>query len=89
MNNRHKISVPRLAAAGGGTAAIVFILCWLGTFIAFASPTHGYIALFTPQEVNSTGALLEGTLWSLLFGVLAGALFAVVYNLFTGLERRG
>ena len=89
MDKLHKISVPRLAAAGGVTAAIIFILCRHGTFIAFARPTHAYIALFTRAEVNSTAALMEGSLWSLLFGVLTGALFAVVYNLFTGLERRG
>ena len=88
MENLHKMSVPRLAAAGAVTAAIVFILCWFGTFIAFASPTHAYIALFTRAEANSTAALIEGSLWSLLFGVLTGALFAAVYNLFAGLERR-
>lgn len=86
--NRHRLGVLRLAAAGGAAGAIIFILCWAGTFIPFSSPTHGYIALFTPAEMQSVQALSEGTLWALLFGVLVGAVFAVCYNLFAGLERR-
>jgi hypothetical protein len=65
---------------GGVTAAIVFVLCWIGTFIPFSSPTHAYINLFTSADAGSLYSLYEGTLWSLLFGGLVGALFAAVYN---------
>ena len=76
----HRLSVLRLLITGAVTAAAVFVLCWIGTFIPFSSPTHAYIGVFTNAEVNSGRALAEGSLWSLLFGGLVGALFAVVYN---------
>jgi hypothetical protein len=89
MNSEmHSLGVVRFAATGGVTAAVIFVLCWIGTFVPFSSPTHAYIGLFTPAEMRSVTALAEGTLWSLLFGTLSGALFAAVYNLFTGLDRR-
>jgi hypothetical protein len=82
------IGVLRLAATVGVAAGLIFVLCWLGTFIAFSSPTHAYIGLFTEAETQSVPALIEGSLWSLLFGVLSGGLIATLYNLFAGLDRR-
>ena len=75
-----RISIVRLAVAGGFTAAIAFVLCWLGTFVPFSSPTHAFISLFTAANVSSARALGEGALWSLLFGGLLGGLFGLVYN---------
>ena len=83
-----RIGVLRLAAAGGVAAAIIFVTCWLGTFIPFSSPTHAYISLFTPAPINSLQALGEGSLWSLLFGLFTGAVFAIAYNLMASLDRR-
>jgi hypothetical protein len=87
-NVAHMLSVPRLLVAGGVTASLIFVLCWLGTFIPFSSPTHAYISLFTPAEINSVAALLEGAVWSLLFGALSGGLFALIYNAAAPLTRR-
>lgn len=84
----HKLAVLRLALTGAITAAVVFFLCWLGTFVPFLSPTHAYLALFTPAEIGSGEALTEGLCWSFLFGGLSGAVLAVVYNLLGGLERK-
>lgn len=84
----HALSVPRLATAGGITAAVVFVLCWLGTFVPFSSPTHAYISLFTTADIRSGQALAEGGLWSLLFGALVGAIFALIYNATATLGRR-
>ena len=83
-----KIGVMRLAASGGLAAAVTFVLCWVGTFIPFSSPTHAYIQLFTTAQAGSVDALLEGSLWSLLFGALAGAVFGTVYNFLAGLDGR-
>ena len=69
-------------------AVVIFILCWFGTFLSFASPTHAYIALFTNAERQSLLALIEGSTWSLLFGFFSGALIAALYNLFAPLGRR-
>lgn len=83
-----RVGVARLALTGGVTAGLVFFFCWLGTFVPFTSPTHAYVSLFTPAPMQSVQALGEGTLWSVLFGGFAMALFALVYNLFAGMERR-
>jgi len=83
----HSIGVLRLALTGAITAAFVFLLCWLGTFIPFSSPTHAYIGLFTPAEMSSVAALAQGVCWSFLFGGLSGAVLAAVYNALGPLER--
>ena len=82
-----RLGVLRLALAGAITASLVFVLCWLGTFIPFSSPTHAYIGLFTPADMNSFAALCQGAAWSFLFGGLSGAVFAWVYNVLDSLER--
>lgn len=84
----HTLSIPRLLITGGVTAAIVFVLCWAGTFVPFSSPTHAYIGLFTNADINSALALAEGALWSLLFGALVGGLFALIYNATAHLGRK-
>lgn len=84
----HMLSAMRLMLAGGVTAAVVFVLCWVGTFIPFSSPTHAYIGLFTNADISSGRALAEGTCWSLLFGALVGAAFAFIYNGTAALGRR-
>jgi hypothetical protein len=85
---RRRLSFPRLIAAGGATGAVVFVFCWIGTFIPFSSPTHAYITLFTSAEVSSGRALAEGALWSLLFGAFVTAVFALAYNLAGAVVRR-
>jgi hypothetical protein len=81
------IGVFRLAATVGVAAGVIFVLCWIGTFITFASPTHAYIGLFTTADTQSIQALVEGGAWSLLFGFLSGGLIAALFNLFAGLDR--
>lgn len=76
----HRLGVRRTVAAAGLTAAAVFVLCWIGMFIPFSSPTHAFVGLFTAADARSGLALAEGTLWSLLFGALVGGLFAFIYN---------
>lgn len=82
------IGVIRLAATIGVGSALIFVLCWLGTFTSFSSPTHAYIGLFTLADTQSVQALAEGTIFSLLFGLLSGGIIAGLYNLFAGLDRR-
>lgn len=87
-NHIHRLSASRLLVTGGVTAALLFVLCWLGTYIPVVNPTHSYIGLFTARPVDSPMALVEGALWSLLFGALAGAVFALTYNATASLDRR-
>lgn len=84
----HTLSALRLAIAGGVTAATIFLLCWLGTLLPFSNPTHAYISLFTNAEISSGLALAQGFCWSLLFGVLVGAVFALIYNATASLGRK-
>ncbi len=74
------LSVLRCTLTGALAAALLFILCWIGTFLPFSSPTHAYIGLFTPAEMTSVEALVQGTCWSLAFGAIIGGLIALVYN---------
>lgn len=76
----NRLGVRRLVIAAGLTAAAAFVLCWLGMFIPFSSPTHAYVGLFTAAEPKSALAFAEGTFWSLLFGALVGGLFGLIYN---------
>ena len=84
---RRGLSVVRASAAAGVALGLLVILCWIGAFIPFASPTHAFIGLFTPADLHSTRALLEGTLWAFLFGLIAGAVIAITYNSLARLER--
>jgi len=84
---RPAVSVSRLLVTGALTAVIAFVLCWLGTLVPFSSPTHAYISLFTTAPVQSAAALVEGGLWSVLFGGLVGGLFAIIYNACAVLDR--
>jgi hypothetical protein len=84
---RRGVSVTRVSAAAGVALAVLMILCWIGAFIPFASPTHAYVGLFTPAELHSARALLESTLWALLFGLIAGGVVAITYNSLARLER--
>ena len=78
----------RMAVTGAITAVVAFVLCWVGTFVPFSSPTHAYVGLFTAAPISSLEALAEGAFWSLLFGALIGALFAAVYGTTAALDRR-
>lgn len=88
VRDTSNVSVTRLLVSGGFTAAIVFVLCWLGTFAPFSNPTHAYISLFTAADISSLRALCEGMLWSILFGGLVSGVFALVYNATARLGRR-
>lgn len=88
QSSERRLGVVRLVASGGLAAAVIFMLCWIGTFIPFSSPTHAFIGLFTTEPMSSVNALLEGGLWSLLFGALSAAVFAMIYNALAGLDRR-
>lgn len=85
----HQASITRLGVTGGVTAAIIFLICWIGTYIPFSSPTHAYIGLFTTAPPSSLEALGEGAFWSALFGAMSGGLFALAYNIAAPLDRRG
>lgn len=67
---------------------MVLVLCWIGTFVPFSSPTHAYIGLFTNADHSSATALFQGVCWSFAFGLIVGAVFALIYNATASIGRR-
>jgi hypothetical protein len=86
--SRSGIGVVRLALTGAIAATAFFVLCWAGAFLPIGPATHMYLQLFTSAENSTARALLEGACWSAAFGLVAGALIAVVYNALGPLDRR-
>jgi hypothetical protein len=84
----HNLGVSRFALTGALAAAVFYVLCWVGAQLPTGPATHMYLRLFTNAELSSVTALIEGICWSLSFGLIAGALIAVIYNAFAFLDRR-
>ena len=87
-DEQRTLDVAHLLITGAATAVVIFVVCWLGTLVPRANPSHVYIGLFTNFEAGTSLALIDGSVWSLLFGGLTAALFAVVYNAAGKLVRR-
>ncbi|MBS0480956.1 MAG: hypothetical protein JSR96_02180 [Proteobacteria bacterium] len=82
-----RLGVVRVAITAAATTFAFYLLCWIGALLPIGPATHMYLQLFTNAEAASTTALAVGLCWSLAFGLIAGALFALFYNLFAGLDR--
>ncbi len=85
----HKLGIARVAIASAATTVAFYVICWVGAFLPIGPATHMYLQLFTNAEVASVTALAVGLCWSLAFGLIAGTMFAVFYNLFAGFDHRG
>jgi hypothetical protein len=84
----HNLSVLRFALTGALAAAIFYVFCWIGTQIPFGTLSHMYLQLFTKADPSSMTALIEGACWSIGFGLIMGALIAVIYNSLAFLDRQ-
>ena len=87
-SHTHNLGVLRFALTGALAAAIFFVLCWIGAKLPIGPATHMYLRLFTNAEPSSGLALIEGVCWSIGFGLIAGALIAVIYNALAFIDRR-
>lgn len=84
-----RIGVVRLALTGAIVAGLFYALCWIGRLVLPVGPaSHMYLQLFTSADLSSATALLQGLCWSVVFGLLIGALGAFVYNWLGGLEPK-
>lgn len=83
-----KLGVLRLALTGTLAAATFYLLCWIGAQLPVGPAPHMYLRLFTTAELSSGAALAEGLSWSIAFGLIAGALLALIYNALGFLDRR-
>ena len=82
-DSRLRMNIGRTALVAGVSLAVLYVLCWLGAQISLGQPTHAFVALFTTAPVQSLTALTAG-LWALLFGIVAGSVFALVANVLGG-----
>jgi hypothetical protein len=81
------LGVLRCTATGAVVMGVLFALCWAGAAAGVLNSSHMYVSLFTLEPIASASALAVGLCWSLVFGALAGALVALVYNAFDFIER--
>lgn len=73
------VSIPRATVAGGLAFGIFYVTCWLGVPAKLTVP-HMFIQLFTTQPIQSTAALTEGLLWSVVFGAFLSFLISALYR---------
>ncbi|HXG81390.1 MAG TPA: hypothetical protein VNJ05_06290 [Sphingomicrobium sp.] len=83
----HRISAVRLAVTGALFMGLFYILCWAGAALGIVPVSHMYLQLFSDAPMPSAAMLVEGAIWSVVFGLLAGALIAVLYNALGRLDR--
>jgi hypothetical protein len=86
-NHSHRIGITRATLSGAITLGMLFVLCWIGARLPLITVSHMFVQLFTTEPMTSTGALLEGTLWSVVFGGLFAFVAASTYNLMGALDR--
>jgi hypothetical protein len=84
----HRLGPVRLAVTGALFMGGFYILCWTGAALGIVPVTHMFLQLFSDAPMPSTAMLVEGAVWSVLFGLLAGALIALIYNALGSLDRR-
>lgn len=79
--NRRTLSMLGLAMAASAALIVLFVLCALvGVLFPSLQVTHAWVGLFTLVPVTSPQAWLEGIFFSLVFGIIAGAIVAAVHN---------
>ena len=73
---------PTAAAVGLSAALIVlFVVCALAQLVAPGlQASHAWVGLFTTAPVLSLQAWIEGIVFSVVFGAIAGTIFVLVYN---------
>ena len=87
-SHSHRLGVLRFALTGALAAAIFYAICWVGVRLPIGPATHMYLELFTNADLSSGTALIEGVCWSISFGLIAGALIALIYNALAFIDRR-
>ncbi len=75
-----------LGTAVSAALVVLFVLCWIVAFAApgLVSASHGWITLFTTAPVGSLRALIEGVIWSIVFGWIIAGVMAPIYNRIAG-----
>ena len=86
-SSANRLNVFRVSLTTALAATAFILLCWVGAVIGLGPVSHMYLQLFSAADVTSAVALIVGICWSFFGGLIAGGLFAVIYNLLAPLER--
>jgi len=72
--------------AASAALVVLFVLCWIVAAVipSLAGASHGWIALFTTAPVSSVRALVEGVVWSIVFGWIIALVMVPIYNRIAG-----
>ena len=76
--------------AAAAALVTLFVLCWLvaAGMPSLVSASHGWIRLFTTAPEGSARALIEGVIWSIVFGWIIAAVMVPIYNKIVGASSR-
>lgn len=72
--------------AASAALLVLFVLCWIVAALmpGLVSASHGWITLFSTAPVASGKALIEGVIWSIVFGWIIALVMVPIYNRIAG-----
>jgi hypothetical protein len=81
LTAKRTLSVLGLTISVSVALIVLFVLCAIaGLVFPDVQATHAWVTLFTLAPVSSPQAWMEGTFFSLAFGVVVGSIVATVHN---------
>ena len=79
------INIVALGVAASATLVVLYVLC---AVVAMALPdialSHAWLTLFTKAPIGSMWGLIEGIIWSIVFGWVIALVLGSVYNWMVG-----
>jgi hypothetical protein len=79
------INIVALGVAASATLVVLYLLC---AVVAMALPdialSHAWLTLFTKAPIGSMWGLIEGIIWSIVFGWVIALVLGSVYNWMVG-----
>jgi hypothetical protein len=79
------INITALGVATSVTLVVLYVLC---AVVAMALPdialSHAWLTLFTKAPIGSMWGLVEGIIWSIVFGWVIATVLGSVYNWIAG-----
>jgi hypothetical protein len=80
------INLGAFGVAGSAALVVLFVLCWIIAALlpGLEGASHGWITLFTKAPVSSFRALIEGAIWSIVFGWIIAIVMVPIYNRIAG-----
>ena len=82
MSRSAPLNLAAFGFAASAALVVLFVLCWIVAAVmpGLAGASHGWVALFTTAPVGSVRALVEGVIWSIVFGWIIALVMVPIYN---------